>query len=359
MSASRRLGVSEALVAGEVVSGDVSLSGGVIEAVGLPAGSTAAGIAVPAFVDWQVNGFGGVQFIEADASAMAEASAALGRAGIAYASPALHSAPLEKYESALGELHELLGSDPRCGLLGAHLEGPFLSTAFAGAHDPAYLLDPDVATLSRLCAAGPVAMITTAPELPGAAELMAAAHLRGILVAVGHTDADAVRCRDAAEHGARVLTHCWNAHRRFTARDPGPAGWALTDTAVTVGLIADGTHVAPETLALTFAAAAGRVALTTDAVAAAGTAAPLEGGAPRLADGTLAGSVATPSHMLRVLDSAGVALAEAVAALHRPQAAAFGLGGWFVRPGDPANVVVLDDDFDVRSALRNGVSLNL
>ena len=137
-----------------------------------------------------------------------------------------------------------------------------------------------------------------------------------------------------------------------------------------MGLIADGVHVAPETLALTFAAAAGRVALTTDAIAPAGTGATRWGddagssglagevtigeGVARLADGTLAGSVATPSLMLRVLESAGVPFPLAVEALSAPQAWAMGLGEWHVRPGDPANVTVLDDDHEVLATWREG-----
>jgi len=209
-----------------------------------------------------------------------------------------------------------------------------------------------------------VAMMTVAPELPGVMALVPRLVAAGVVVSLGHTGATAEECRAAAGAGASAITHCWNAHRRFAPRDPGPAVWALTDSSVTVGLIADGIHVAPETLTLTFAAARGRIAVTTDAIAPAGTdatewdaygnAVTIAGGAARLADGTLAGSVATPAHMLRVLEAAGVPFADAVHALSAPQARALGLGDFRLRPGDAAHVTVLADDRSVLQAWRVG-----
>ena len=371
MSRPRRLGVTAALVDGEMFAGDVSLADGSIESVGLPVGEGAKGVAVAGFVDLQVNGFAGVQFIEADSHEMSRAARALGRVGVVFASPTLYSSTVDRYSAALGELAALLDAEPDCGLTGAHLEGPFLSPRWAGAHDPRTFLEPSPGVLATLCEAGPVATVTVAPELRGVSEVVVEATKRGLAVAVGHTDASSGQCREAAARGASMLTHCWNAHRRFTSRDPGPAGWALTDGTVTVGLVADGVHVAPEVLAITFATAAGRVALTTDAIAPAGTGAArwvppdsadgtvvhVSGGAARLADGTLAGSVATPSDMLRVLLGAGVAFEDAVGALHRPQAVALGMGEWSVRPGDPAHVVVLDDDCSVLGVWRAGADL--
>ena len=348
---------------GRLLEGDVSIAAGVVEAVGLPVGRNPLGVAVPGFVDLQVNGFGGVQFIEAHADEMTATAEALGRAGVVHASPTLCSASVDRYRGALGHLATAIAAEPNCGLLPAHLEGPFLSTRFAGSHDTSTFREPDAGVLVDLCGAGPVGMITLAPESDGASGLIVEACSRGLLVSLGHTAADADTCRAAADIGARSITHCWNAHRRFGHRDPGPAGWAMDDPRCTVGLIADGVHVAPEVLALTFSAARGRVAVTTDAIAPAGTDVDrwrdvrVDGGAARLGDGTLAGSVATPSDMLRVLGDAGVAFEDAVDAMHRPQAEALGLAPWSLRPGDPANVVVLADDFEVRSAWRSGEPL--
>jgi N-acetylglucosamine-6-phosphate deacetylase len=208
-------------------------------------------------------------------------------------------------------------------------------------------------------------MVTLAPEVPGVGSLVGRLRAEGVVVSIGHTDATTAQCRAAAALGASALTHCWNAHRRFSARDPGPAGWALSTPGIVVGLVADGIHVAPEVLALTLGAGAGRVALTTDAIAPAGTDATtwelggrqvtVAGGAARLGDGTLAGSVATPTDMLRVLTAAGVVLPAAVAAMSHPASVALGLGEWRMRPGDPANVTVLADDHTVLQAWRRGV----
>lgn len=364
-----RLGVAAALVGGTLVPGDVAVDGGRVRAVGL-GGATGVGTAVPGFVDWQINGFGGVHLSTADAAGYRQAGEALAGAGITWAAPTLLGLAPDGYVEALRVLADVRARDPLCGFTKAHLEGPFLAERWRGAHAPGSFLDGERALVDRLLATGQVGMMTVAPERPGVAELVAVLHGAGVLVSLGHTDASAGECRVAEAAGARALTHCWNAHRRFAPRDPGPAGWALSSEGVTVGLIADGVHVAPETLALTFAAAAGRVALTTDAIAPAGTSATrwggdagsgglagevtIHAGQARLADGTLAGSVATPSVMLRVLESAGVPFALAVEALSAPQAWAMGLGEWHVRPGDAANVTVLDDDHEVLATWREG-----
>jgi len=327
-------------------------------------------MAVPGFVDWQVNGFGGVHFGDAEPDGYRRAAESLARVGIVWAAPTLLSMDVDGYVAALEVLRSVRRADPGSGFTGAHIEGPYLSPRWAGAHDPTTFVDgaldpecPD-ATLDRLLAAGPPAMLTLAPEVPGVRKLLRRLRSAGVTVSIGHSDATAEGCRAAAIDGADAITHCWNGHRRLTARDPGPAGWALSTPGVRVGLIADGIHVDPGVLALSFAAARGRVALTTDAIAPAGTDATcwvlggrevtIDGGAARLTDGTLAGSVATPSRMLRVLTTAGVPLAEAVHGLCGPQSASLRLGEWRLRPGDPAHVTVLDDDSSVLQAWRSG-----
>ncbi len=369
MSHSNRLGVAAALVDGVVVSGDVSVSNGSIQAVGLPPAAGSA-IAVPGFVDWQVNGFGGVHLGVADAAGYSAAGEALARAGIVWTTPTLCSMEPADYAAALAELSGVRASDPDCGFTGAHLEGPFLSSSWKGAHSERTLIAGSAGTrrdvVDRLLTAGPVAMMTLAPEQPGSMALVSHLQMAGVVVSIGHSDATAEVCRDAGALGAAAVTHCWNAHRRLGSRDPGPAGWALSTPGVTVGLIADGIHVSPEVLALTFSAAIGRIALTTDAIAPAGTDATdwsfgpegrsvsVAGGAARLGDGTLAGSVATPTMMIRVLEAAGVGFEETMWALSAPQAKVLGLGEWRMRPGDPAHITVLAADHSVSQAWRSG-----
>src|SRR5690606_28944146 len=124
------------------------------------------------------------------------------------------------------------------------------SPSWSGAHDRTHLVVPDPALAVQLVTAGPVDLVTLAPELPGALDLVRWFVARDIRVSVGHTDATAEQCRSAFDAGATMLTHCFNAHRRFGARDPGPAGAALVDRRVSVGLIADGHHVADDVLKL-------------------------------------------------------------------------------------------------------------
>jgi len=185
-----------------------------------------------------------------------------------------------------------------------------------------------------------------------------------VVVSVGHSDATAAQTAAAVDAGARALTHCWNAHRRMTARDPGPAGCALTDQRVTVGLIADHHHVAPEMLRLAFASAVGRIALVTDLIAPAltdatrwevdGASVTVEGGRATVADGTLAGAVATMDDVVRRLVESGLDEVPALAAASTTPAALLGVHAGLT-PGARADVVVLDAELVVRRTLVGGV----
>jgi N-acetylglucosamine-6-phosphate deacetylase len=356
-----RLGVSGALVAGEIVPGDVSVADGRVEAVGLA--GEGAGLAVPGFVDVQVNGFAGVDFLGASAEEHAHAAAAMAATGVTAYLPTLISAPPDAYRRALTTLAALPGGGPR--MLGAHLEGPFLSPSWPGAHPPQHLRTPDVALVDELRAVGPVATMTVAPELEGGLEFVEALAARGIVVHLGHTDADAACCHRAFNRGARALTHIHNAHRRFRPRDPGPAGVALVRPDVTVTAIVDGVHLAPETAGSAWLAARERLCLITDAVAAAGMGdgtfvigdreVQVDGGVSRLADGTLAGSTATLDRCVRELVALGATVAEAVHAATLAPARLLGrsdLGR--LEPGSPADVAVLDDELQVRRTLVGG-----
>ena len=155
-------------------------------------------------------------------------------------------------------------------LLGVHLEGPFLSDKRLGVHPRAARRDPDPALLERLLGAGPVRLMTLAPELPGADELIGLLLARGIAVSCGHSDATAEEANRAFDRGAKTVTHLFNAMRPFGHRDPGLVGAALAREDVIVQIILDGVHLAEETARLVWRSAAGRVALVTDAVAGAG-----------------------------------------------------------------------------------------
>ena len=358
-----RLGVEAAIVEGEVVRGDVEVAAGRIVSVGL-APKRGGGIAVPGFVDLQVNGYGGVDFAGADGVAYQQAGEALLEGGVTAYQPTLITAPEDALVAALREVPAGEQAGPR--ILGIHLEGPFLAPSRLGAHPAAARRDPDRELLERLLAAGPVAHVTLAPELPGALDLVDLLHRRGVVVSCGHTDATAAEADAAFDRGVGTVTHLFNAMRPLSHRDPGIAGAALVRDDVIVQVILDGHHLAPETTRLVWRAAAGRVALVTDAIAAAGTGArtsslggvdvQIRDGAARRADGVLAGSVVTMIDSVRNLHALGVSFVDAVAAAtavpariaRRPE-----LG--VLRRGGEADVVVLDDRLEITSVLRAGL----
>jgi N-acetylglucosamine-6-phosphate deacetylase len=356
-----RLGVSAALVGGVVVPGDVEVEDGLLAAFGLPS-ANGRGLAVPGFVDLQVNGFAGVDFLGADADAYARAGDALLETGVTAFLAAFITMP----EAALVDaLRGLPGDVAGPRVLGAHVEGPFLSPARLGTHPPEARRDPDPALLTRILDAGPVRLVTLAPELPGALGLVDLLVARDVVVSCGHSDASAAEAAAAFDRGARAVTHVFNAMRPFSHRDPGIAGAALTHPGVTVQLIADGVHLAREAVLLAWGSARGRVALVTDAVAAAGLGdgsyvlgemrIEVRDGIARREDGVLAGSAVTMIEAVRNVHRLGIPLEEAVRAASEVPARLLGettLGRLEV--GLPADVVVLDDSLEVVRSLVAG-----
>ncbi|HEY0280474.1 MAG TPA: hypothetical protein VGC32_19575, partial [Solirubrobacterales bacterium] len=186
-----RLGVGAALVDGELLPGDVEVVDGRVAAVGL-AGAAGRGIAIPGFVDLQVNGYAGVDFSTATEDEWRGARSALLRDGVTAFQPTFVTAGLDEMRAALTRMPPASADGGGARIVGAHLEGPFLSSRRPGAHDPEALLAPDVAALEELVAVAPVSQVTLAPELPGALDLADALVARGVTVSCGHTEADAV-----------------------------------------------------------------------------------------------------------------------------------------------------------------------
>jgi N-acetylglucosamine-6-phosphate deacetylase len=339
------------------VRGDVEVDDGRVVGVGLsPAGKR--GLAVPGFVDLQVNGFGGVDFLTASTADYATAGEALLAAGVTAYQPTFITAPEEMLLDALRAM-PANGSGPR--IIGAHLDGPFLSPQRLGTHPPEHRRDPDVALFDRYLEAGRVTTLTLAPELPGADALVRRARERGVVVGAGHTNATAEQAHTAFDHGVTTVSHIFNAMRPFTQRDPGVSGAALARQDVVVQMIVDGRHLADETVRLVWAVAGGRVALVSDATAAAG-AGPgtyrlgaveisVTNGVPLRADGVIAGTALTMIDAVRNLHALGVPLADAVAAATAVPARLLGrddLGRLEV--GGAAAFVVLDDRLEVIAA---------
>jgi N-acetylglucosamine-6-phosphate deacetylase len=360
----RRLGVRAALVGGELVPGDVLVDGPLVAAVGAgPAG--AAGVAVPGFLDLHINGYAGVDFLFADEDGWARAGEALAATGVTGFLPTFITSPLGDLRAALDVATRAAGDGGGARVLGVHLEGPYLSPQWPGAHDPEHLRSPDVDEALALCDAGPVRMVTLAPELAGGLELVEALTARGIVVSCGHSDADVATATAAFDRGARAITHLYNAHRRWAPRDPGIGGAALVRPGITVQAIVDHVHLAPEAAYAAFLAARGRFALVTDAMEAAGQGpgtyrlgrrqVEVRDGRAQLTDGLLAGSVLTMDTAVRNLVGCGASLADAVHAATAAPARLLGrpdLGT--LHPGGTADVVVLDDALRVVRTLVAG-----
>jgi N-acetylglucosamine-6-phosphate deacetylase len=324
-------------------------------------------VIAPGFVDLHGHGAGGHAFDDGGDELRAALAAHRAR-GTTRSVISLVTQPLARLRERLAEVATLAAADPL--VLGTHLEGPFLARERRGAHDPAFLRDPDQAVIDELldAAAGTLRQVTLAPELPGGLDAIARFADSGVVVAVGHTEADLAQTRAAFDAGARILTHAFNAMPGIHHREPGPVVAAIDDPRITLELVLDGHHVHPDVAELLFRGAPGRVALITDSMAAAGS----EDGDYRLGslnvsvrDGlavlsgtsTIAGSTLTQDAALRnAVRLCGMSRVEAVAALTAVPARALGLGSRFglLESGYAADVVVLDDALGVTAVWAAG-----
>lgn len=325
------------------------------------------GCLVPGFIDIHGHGGGGASFD--DGPEAVRVARAVHRAhGTTRAVLSLITAPIDELTARVAAVADLADADPT--ILGSHLEGPFLDPGHKGAHDPSLLRAPDAASVDRLLEAGrgSIRQVTLAPELPGAFDAIRRFVDAGVAVAVGHTDADAAIARRAFDAGATLLTHAFNAMNGIHHRAPGPVVAALRDERVTLEVIADGVHVDLALIATLFAADGARMALITDAMAAAGAAdgryvlgvlaVRVDEGVARLEEGgAIAGSTLTQDAAVRNVVAAGVGLAEAVRAATETPARAMGradLGRLDI--GSLADAVLLDGDLSVRRVWVGGRS---
>lgn len=323
---------------------------------------------VPGFIDMHVHGGGGASYTDADG--IGDAAAFHLRHGTTTTLASLVTAAPQEL---LGGVRALTDATRRGTIAGIHLEGPWLSRARCGAHDRTQMRDPDPDEIEGLLTAAgdAIKMVTLAPELPGTDAAIRRFLDAGVVVAVGHTDATYEQTRRAIELGATVGTHLFNAMPPLHHREPGPALALLRDPRVTVELIADGVHLHPDVArAVIEAAGADRVAVITDAIAAAGRA----DGAYRLGavridvvsgvarvqgTSTIAGSTATMDRLFRAVAGFGAdrdaGLAAAVQVTSATPARALGLERvGSLRPGYDANLVVLDHDLRVSDVMAHG-----
>ncbi|MFA1545309.1 N-acetylglucosamine-6-phosphate deacetylase [Actinomadura chokoriensis] len=320
---------------------------------------------VPGFVDMHVHGGAGASY-QRPQQARRAASFHLAHGTTTTMASLVTGTPRELAETVAG-LADLAADGVIAGI---HLEGPYLARDRCGAHDPALLRAPDPAEFRRLVrlGRGHVRMITLAPELPGALDLVREAADAGVIPAVGHTEAAGGTARAAFDAGARVATHLFNAMRPLHHREGGPVAAALNDPRVTVELINDGVHVEPAVTRLAFAAAGPRVALITDAMAAAGMGdgdyrlgamdVEVRGGRATLAGGTsIAGSTITMADAFRrAVTDAGLPVQDAARAASLTPARALGIGSraGSLEPGKDADLAVLDDDLQVTWVMKRG-----
>jgi N-acetylglucosamine-6-phosphate deacetylase len=234
-------------------------------------------VLAPGLIDIHVHGGAGHDVMEGSDASLAAIERHMAAHGVTSYCPTTVTAPIEKTLRSLELLGKAAGikaSDgTRARPLGIHLEGPFLSHAKRGVHPPELLQPASLELFEGMwqAAEGRVNLLTIAPEIPGALDLITAASQRGICVSLGHSDADLAQSRAGIEAGARHATHTFNAMRALDHRQPGLLGAVLTDNSLTADIIADGIHVAPSVIDL-FVRAKGieRSVLISDAISATG-----------------------------------------------------------------------------------------
>ena len=374
----------------EITEGVILVEDGRIAAIGhrdevrVPPGAadySAAGFTVvPGFVDVHIHGAGGHDVMEANARALDRITSTVARFGTTSIVATTVTAPLDETCRSLEGIARYIRSreKPRdnpplaAEILGVHLEGPFISKARRGVHPPDAIEKPSTDVLGKFLEAshGLVKILTLAPELPGAIPLIEFAVAAGLVVALGHTDADYEQARTAIRAGARHAVHTYNAMRPFSHRDPGVIGAILTDPEVTAEIIADGVHVAgPAIQVLLGAKGFDTVILVSDGIAATGMPdgnyrlgnfeVTVTEGVARNSEGKLAGSTLTLDRALRTVVALGVPLADAVRMATVLPARRLGLAGkkGIIAVGADADLVALTPDLRVAGVMTRGARL--
>jgi N-acetylglucosamine-6-phosphate deacetylase len=335
---------------------------------------------VPGFVDVHIHGAGGHDVMEAEAAALDKITATVARFGTTSIVATTVTAPIEATCHSLEGIaayiraHESTADNARFGadILGIHLEGPFINPERRGVHPTASILAPSVESFEKFRAAAGnlIKLITIAPEMPDALKLIAAAVADGVVVGLGHTDADYAQARAAIQAGARHAVHVYNAMRPFTHRDPGVISAVLTDADVTAEIIADGVHVAgPAIQVLLGTKGFDTVLLVSDGTAATGMRdgtfklggfeVQVRDGVVRNSEGKLAGSTLTIDRAVRYLVELGVPMVDAIRMATILPARRLGLAGkkGIIAVGADADLVVLTPDLHVAGVMTRGVGL--
>jgi N-acetylglucosamine-6-phosphate deacetylase len=359
---------------------------GVIESVGprsgvaLPAGATEVQatdlIATPGFVDVHIHGAGGHDVMEATDDALKAVAKMIASHGTTSflattltANPDAICKSSEGIAKYVGTQH--LSADSRAEVLGIHFEGPFISPVRPGVHPPEWIHLPSAEMLAKFieAAGGHAQLITIAPELLGAMPCIEAARNAGLVVGMGHTDANYEQARAAIAHGVHHAIHVYNAMRPFSHRDSGVIGAVLTSPEVTAELIADGIHVEDIAIKMLLQAkGAAGVILISDGTAATGMPdgkymlgemeVTVSGGVCRNSEGKLAGSALTLDRSLRNMVKLGIPLGDALRMLTLNPAKLLGIEfkKGSLRPGADADILLLDRTLHITQVYTRGIA---
>ncbi|HVH71855.1 MAG TPA: N-acetylglucosamine-6-phosphate deacetylase [Candidatus Dormibacteraeota bacterium] len=372
---------SEIQDAGILIRDDVIEAVGPRSAMSLPAGGTELNAsektAIPGFIDVHIHGAGGRDMMEASGDALAAVTRKVAEFGTtSLLATTVTASPDDTCRAAAGISQYITrqhkAKESRAEVLGIHFEGPFISKVRRGVHPVEWIQSPSEDLLKRFlqAAEGNARLITIAPEVVGAAPCIEAARKAGLVVSVGHTDANYEQARFAIARGARSATHTYNAMRPFTHRDPGVIGAVLTSPEINAELIADGVHVEEAAMKLLLKAKGHeRVILISDGLSATGMPdgkymlggfeVTLTNGVCRNAQGILAGSTLTLDRALRNIVNLGVPLADAVRMLTLNPASLLGIEfkKGSLRIGADADVLLLDQSLHIANAWARGLAV--
>lgn len=353
-----------------LADGDKIVALGPLDHVACPDGATvidAQGlILTPGFIELQINGGFGLDFT-ADPTTIWAVAEKLPRYGVTAFLPTVITSPLDNIARARQTVLARPGGSVGATPLGLHVEGPFLNPQKKGAHNPAYLRSPDLDAVREWSPEQGVRLVTLAPELPGALEMVKALTARGVVVSAGHSAATFDQALAGFEAGIRYGTHLFNAQPPLHHRDPGLVGALLTDRRPVVGMIVDGVHAHPAMVELAWRLLGERLSLVTDAMEAMGMApgryrlgdfeVVVDETSARLADGTLAGSILTLDAALRnLMRFTGCTFAQALGCVTVTPARLLGLETrrGVLAPGCLADLVLLDGDYRVVKTIVGG-----
>jgi N-acetylglucosamine-6-phosphate deacetylase len=336
---------------------------------------------VPGFVDVHIHGAGGHDVMEGTREALEIITATIAAHGTtSLVATTVTASEKETRDSVAGIAHFILNTSQyptrelSAEMLGIHFEGPFISPARRGVHPAKWIVPPSRELLAQLLAEarGTALILTLAPELPGALELISAARQAGLVLSLGHTDATYEQAQAAIEAGASHAAHVYNAMRPFSHRGTGVIGAVLTSSKVSAELIADGVHVDEAAMRmLVELKTPERVILVSDGISATGMPdgkyhlgmfeVKVSAGVARNAEGKLAGSTLTLDRALRNIVALGVPLLSAIQMVTANPARQIGLGArkGVLAPGADADLVFLDDKLEVSAVMTRGAGLAL